>query len=262
MLAKDLFLLLIKFLKKMIEKQTFQNYAIKQQTNLGNVLREYLQHLFLTYFYQKEISQNFLFKGGTALKLVFGSPRFSEDLDFSGLKNSGNYEKILEEVLLNFSFENIEVDLIESKPTSGGHLAILEFNLLGEKLELRNEISFRPQRFLARETTIIASEITPAYKIFLLDRRMMVKEKIEALLTRQKPRDFFDLYFILRKEELRQVLELEAEQRKKIISYLKEQDKKIISNELKRLLPKSFWSVIKDLPQALKREIELSNPKG
>lgn len=250
--------MLIKFLKKMIEKQTLQNYAVRYQTSFGNVLREYLQHLFLTNFYKSEISQNFLFKGGTALKLVFGSPRFSEDLDFSGFKNSISYEKILEDVLLNFSFENIETDLIESKPTSCGHLAILEFNLFGEKIELRNEISFRPQRFLTRETTIIASEITPAYKVYLLDRKMMVKEKIKALITRQKPRDFFDLYFILRKEELRQVLELKVEQRKKIISYLGEQDKKIISNELKRLLPKSFWPVIKDLPAVLRRE--LSNP--
>lgn len=36
--------------------------------------------------YEKEESSNILFKGGTALKIVYGSPRFSEDLDFSGTK--------------------------------------------------------------------------------------------------------------------------------------------------------------------------------
>ena len=190
------------------------------------------------------------------MRIAFGSPRFSEDLDFSGLKNSINYEKILEEVLLNFSFENIKTDLIESKPTAGGHLAILGFDLLGEKLELRNEISFRPQKVLAKETAMITSKIAPAYKIYLLDRKTIVKEKVNALITRQKPRDFFDLYFILRNEELRRALKLKPQERKKVTSLLKKQNKAEISRELKRLLPKSFWRLIKDLPAVLKRELE------
>ena len=84
----------------MIEKHFLEVHATKTETSLSNVLREYVQHLFLTSFYKKSLSENFLFKGGTALKLVFGSPRFSEDIDFSGIKNSGHYEKILENVLL------------------------------------------------------------------------------------------------------------------------------------------------------------------
>lgn len=240
----------------MIEKHLLQAYATKIETSLRNVLREYVQHLFLTSFYKKAGSENFLFKGGTALKLVFGSPRFSEDIDFSGIKNSLNYEKILENVLLDLSFENIGVDLLESKSTSGGHLAILVVTLFGEKTELRNEISFRPKKFLTKETVIVSSEIVPAYKIYTLDKKTMVREKVKALIGRQKPRDFFDLYFILRKEELRQNLKLETNQRKAIISLLENQDKAEISKELKMLLPKSFWHVIKDLPAVLKREFE------
>ena len=240
----------------MIEEQVLRNHAVRLQTSFRNILREYLQHLFLTDFYKKDGSRNFLFKGGTALRIVFDSPRFSEDLDFSGLKNSVNYEKILEEVLLNFYFESIETNLIESKPTSGGHLAILGFNLFGEELELRNEISFRPQKDLTRETAMNASKITPAYIIYLLDKRIIVKEKVDALITRQKSRDFFDLYFILRSEELRRVLRIKSQKRTKIVSLLAKQNKAKIAKELKRLLPKSFWGLIKDLPGALKRELE------
>jgi len=32
------------------------------------------------------MSQKLVFKGGTALRLAYGSPRFSDDLDFSELK--------------------------------------------------------------------------------------------------------------------------------------------------------------------------------
>ena len=40
--------------------------------------------IFLSYLYQEPGSEKLLFKGGTALRIVFKSPRFSEDLDFSG----------------------------------------------------------------------------------------------------------------------------------------------------------------------------------
>lgn len=190
------------------------------------------------------------------MRLVFGSPRFSEDLDFSALKNSVGYEKILERVLLNFSLENIKTELIESKPTSGGHLAILSLALFGEKIDLQNEISFRPRKKLRKETMMIAPTVNPAYKIYLLDRKMIVMEKVRALMRRQKPRDFFDLYFILRNKSLRSMIKLTEKQRKKFFSLIGKQDKVQVYQELRPLLPKSFWSVIKDLPRALKREIE------
>ena len=52
-------------------------------TDYPNTVREYVQHLFLSAFYKREAATDFLFKGGTALRIVYGSPRFSEDLDFS-----------------------------------------------------------------------------------------------------------------------------------------------------------------------------------
>ena len=102
---------------------------------------------------------------------------------------------------------------------------------------------------------IVASKIVPSYFVNALDRKIIVAEKVNALLSRQKPRDFFDLYFILRKEELRPFLSLKLEQRKKIISILESLDKSTLAKELKSFLPNSFWQIIKDLPFALKREL-------
>jgi predicted nucleotidyltransferase component of viral defense system len=82
-----------------------------------------------------------------------------------------------------------------------------------------------------------------------------VAEKARALITRQKPRDIFDLYFILRNEQLRKWLKLTEEEREMILSLLKEKDKREINRELKNLLPKSFWPIIKDLPMVLKWEL-------
>ena len=51
----------------------------KFQTTTDNVHREYAQHLFLSSLYQIENSNKILFKGGTAYRLAYKSPRFSEE---------------------------------------------------------------------------------------------------------------------------------------------------------------------------------------
>lgn len=239
----------------MIDESFLKEFATKSRTSFLNVAREYLQHLFLTNFYRQKESENFLFKGGTALKLVFGSPRFSEDVDFTGILNSKIYERLLEKVLEDFYREGIDADLLESKPTSGGHLAILKFRFFGENVEVRNEISFRKEEVKAGEPFIITSEIVPTYTVYLLPKEKLISEKIMTLLVREKPRDFFDLYFIFRKDELRRVIKFKKGQREKILTLLEKQDKKKLERELKALLPIDFWSVIKDLPQAIKKEL-------
>lgn len=239
----------------MIDKKFLQNYATKEGTSFDNVLREYVQHLFLRSFYTKSGCQHFLFKGGTALKLVFSSPRFSEDLDFTGVKNSGRYEDLLQDCLMELSVEGIKTDLVESKSTSGGHLAIIKIDLFAQRIEIQNQISFRPRLSTSPENIVVSSKMIPAYNVYVLDRKMIVAEKVRALIERAKPRDFFDLYFILRNQELRRQLRLDQVQRKRIFQSLDEQRKEELERELKRLLPRSFWAVVNDLPSALKREL-------
>ena len=67
----------------MLEENRIDELAVKYQTTKINIYREYIQHVFLSLLYQQKESREILFKGGTALKLVYQSPRYSEDLDFS-----------------------------------------------------------------------------------------------------------------------------------------------------------------------------------
>src|SRR3990172_452987 len=68
----------------MITQETIRKLAVQFRTSeFPNVVREYFQHLFLSQLYKLERADNLLFKGGTALRVIYGSPRFSEDLDFS-----------------------------------------------------------------------------------------------------------------------------------------------------------------------------------
>ena len=112
----------------MLNKENLEEFTRAHQTDLENVLREYCQHLFLSYLYQQPRSERLLFKGGTALRIVFRSPRFSEDLDFTGSNiRQQEIEKIFTDTLVALERTGIAVDVDEAKETSGGYLGIATF---------------------------------------------------------------------------------------------------------------------------------------
>ncbi|MRR29408.1 hypothetical protein EG834_03530, partial [bacterium] len=128
----------------MITIEAIQAFATKLQTTELNVRREYYQHLFLSYFYQQPSSDLVYFKGGTALRVIYNSPRFSEDLDFSSsLTNIHPLEDAVVGALAEIARENTEVDITESKITSGSYLAIIHFRNDDMPVAVKLEISLR-----------------------------------------------------------------------------------------------------------------------
>jgi len=117
-------------------------------------------------------------------------------------------------------------------------------------IAIQIEISLREGQKSGEAMTII-SDLVPAYTVVALAQEQLVDEKIRALLSRQKARDFYDLYFILRanllpahrRDVLSQVLETTRQSR---IDFAK---------ELKEFLPRSHWAIIRDFPAPLEREI-------
>ena len=47
-----------------------------------SILKEYLQYKILKSIFDQKSSEKLVFLGGTALRIIHGSTRFSEDLDF------------------------------------------------------------------------------------------------------------------------------------------------------------------------------------
>jgi len=238
----------------MLDVEYLKKLALKFQTREENVAREYLQHLFLSFLYKIKGSENIFFKGGSALRIIYHSPRFSEDLDFSSkdFLLRKEIESIFLEVLSQIEKENIKIELKETKFTSGGYLGILGYNFSGFKGEIFFEVSLR-RKELKGEVQTIVGEYLPAYLIFSLSPCQLVKEKISALLERSKPRDYYDLYFILRHPELKKFLN------KKELEKIKERLKKEKINfkrELEMLLPISHHPILKNFKQRLLQEIE------
>ena len=125
----------------MISNETLEKLAIQYQTGVfPNIVREYFQHVFLSELYKLPESEKILFKGGTALRIINGSPRFSEDLDFSvflpapRLRQAGGIkerelkkfvEDLFVKVLAKMEQLGIQVEIGEkSARTSGGYLGL------------------------------------------------------------------------------------------------------------------------------------------
>lgn len=229
----------------MLTRDEVKRLATKLQTTELNIAREFVQHQFLRYFYQQPKATKVYFKGGTALRIVYQSPRFSEDLDFDSKLNLSELETMIESTLLELRRDGIESEIVESKQTSGGYLGIIRLDGMKTSLEISN------RKVSRGEFQMIVSEFTAPYTLFTLERAKLVDEKIEALLSRQKPRDFYDLYFMLRANML------DREQKHKLgaVRKLVTNSKINFSRELKIFLPKSYWPIVGDFNKILLREM-------
>lgn len=233
----------------MLSEENLKLLSTKLQTSFANVAREYVQNLFLSYFYSAEGSGNILFKGGTALRLLYRSSRFSEDLDFScaSIKPAA-IEDLIQGVLLKLEAEGIAVDIKESTMTTGGFLAILNLVMGGEEIGIKLEISGRKKK-LKGELIMVDNPYFNAYSVMALAKDELAAEKVEALLSRKKPRDFFDLYFMLRANLLPRKAVL------KEILPIVQQTKVNFKEELGAFLPRSLQPIIKNFKKTLEQEI-------
>lgn len=246
----------------MITKEALQKLATQHQTGLfPNIVREYFQHIFLCELYKLQQSENLLFKGGTALRVVYGSPRFSEDLDFSAFKLTDHTikkytEDLFVHVLVEIERMGIRVEIGEkSDKTTGGYFGVATFKMQDyEPVGVEINISARNGRKVNGEVDSIANDFVPTYTLLHLPQEELVEEKIfGALLERKKPRDFYDLYFIMRKNML-------SMEHKKKLKELKERilaDARTIDfrGELGVFLPASQQAIIRDFHRALEAEL-------
>ncbi len=246
----------------MISNETLEKLARQYQTGVfPNIIREYFQHVFLSELYKLPESGKMLFKGGTALRMVYGSPRFSEDLDFSlfGIRPTDVkrfVEGLFASVLVIIEKSGIHVELDgKSDATSGGYVGAATFKVLDyQPVGVEINISARNGREINGEVDSVANNFVPTYTLVHLPQNELVDEKIfDALPKRKKPRDFYDLYFMMRKG----MLSIEQKKRltqikNSIIGDAKQID---FRGELGAFLPADQQAIIRDFMRALEAEL-------
>lgn len=246
----------------MITLEALETLARQHQTNVfPNIVREYFQHVFLSELYKVPEAERMLFKGGTALRIVYASPRFSEDLDFSlfGVTQSDIkrfVESLFVKVLDEMAHAGITVELGEKiGVTSGGYFGVATLTLFDfQPVGVEINVSARKRSEMRGEVDSIANDFVPTYTVVHLPQLALVEEKVfGALQERGKPRDFYDLYFLMRKGML------SPDQKKKLAVIQDEVLTKArtidFRAELGTFLPADQQSIVRDFLRALEAEI-------
>ena len=197
-----IFCLLKNYLKNMLDRITAQKLSKELQIDIFTIYREYLQLLFLKYFYSLEKSEKIYFKGGTAIRFLFDSFRFSEDLDFTSAIKKPQVKTIIKKAIKTLSKEEkIEFKELESIAGSFTGKIYQNFSEFNFPLTIRLDISLR-EKPIYPDTNYLETvfPISPYPLVSHLSEKEILAEKIRALIVRKQGRDIFDLWFLLSKK--------------------------------------------------------------
>jgi predicted nucleotidyltransferase component of viral defense system len=172
-----------------------------------NIMREYLQSYILRILFERKFFNHSAFVGGTALRFLYGLPRFSQDLDFSLIKKD------------NFSFPEI-IEFLQTKLSSSGYKVNVKYSeknvvysamakfsrllfevglspLQDRNFSVKIEIDSNPPQGARVEDRLINKYFPLSFLSY--DLSSLFAGKLHVLLTRKytKGRDFFDLGWYL-----------------------------------------------------------------
>jgi len=187
-------------------EQIKKHYPENLQFFEKNILREYLQHKILEIIFNSKQGNKLSFLGGTALRIIHGNSRFSEDLDFDNF----NLEK--EDFLILTTQIKNELEKqgykIELRHTFKGayrcYIKFLEILFNNNLSKLKKEkiiiqIDTVPHNFKYTPEKKIINKFDVFTQILVTPLNILLSQKIYALLNRKrvKGRDIFDIMFLL-----------------------------------------------------------------
>ena len=211
-----------------IIEQMLSNYEITTEADLINALKEIFQEIALLGLYQGGFFEKAAFYGGTALRILYGLPRFSEDLDFTLLeKNSDfNLEQYFSSIIDEFEALGITIEISQKtkkdfksdiasaflKNGTSIHTLNIPANDLGnildgvhsgKKLKIKFEVDTNPPlKFQAEAKTLL---LPKTFNIITMTLPNLYAGKMHAVLCRKwisrvKGRDWFDFEWYVKRD--------------------------------------------------------------
>jgi predicted nucleotidyltransferase component of viral defense system len=181
-------------------------------------LREIMQEIALLGLWRSKFFESAAFYGGTAMRVLYGLDRFSEDLDFSLLKPMGEFDisrylAALQKELEAFGFD-VRIEQRNKAVKSAVQSAFLKADTLnqllvietaeeilhevprGQVLKIKLEVDTDPPPGFSTETKYLLQPIPFAVRAYTLPD--LFAGKMHAILcrkwkTRVKGRDWYDL---------------------------------------------------------------------
>ncbi|HRS56862.1 MAG TPA: nucleotidyl transferase AbiEii/AbiGii toxin family protein [Desulfomonilia bacterium] len=198
--------------------QMLQKYPLSRLEDYNKALREIIQEIALLGLWRGKFFEKAAFYGGTALRILYGLDRFSEDLDFTLLQPMGDFDlgsfgSSLEKELLGFGFEmHLEQkNRAVQSPVQSAFLKANTFSQMlvieigeeilrqvpkGQMIKIKLEVDTNPPPDFSTEMKYLLAPIPFPVRVLTLPD--LFAGKMHAVLyrrwkTRVKGRDWYDL---------------------------------------------------------------------
>lgn len=208
-------------IQKMINRYPDQSLKGRNQA-----LREVIQEVALVGLWRGKFFEHAAFYGGTALRILYGLDRFSEDMDFTLISPNEDFSWQVYERALVTELEafGLEVSFAEKRKTqdTAVHSAFLKGNTLQEmmkigvpssvlkgvhpetKLKIKVEVDTQPPLSFPTETIMLSDPAPVSIRCVTLEG--LFAGKMHAALFRAwrgrvKGRDWFDLIWYIRRNQ-------------------------------------------------------------
>ncbi|KAF0217878.1 MAG: hypothetical protein FD174_3141 [Geobacteraceae bacterium] len=213
-------------------------YECKSTDDAKRALREIIQEVALLGLWRSKFFDKAAFYGGTALRILYGLDRFSEDLDFSLLEPRDDfdltrYTASLEEELEAFGF-NVRVEKVDKAVETASQSAFLKADTRNELLvieaaeemtrevprgqvvKIKLEVDTDPPPGFATHTRYLLQPIPFAVRSYVLPD--LFAGKMHAVLCRKwknrvKGRDWYDLVWYAANHPQMNLIHLEQRMR-------------------------------------------------
>lgn len=188
----------------MITKPELARIADFKHLSLKNAERDYLLELVL--YSTADFRRLLVLKGGTALYKFYNLNRFSEDLDFDVVGRRFDNEALTERVIRNM--ERVDMFRTVCEMEEHRNETNIRFAIRGPLYDGRRASMSRVTLNLSRRerpTSVHVMLLTasyteiPSFELSVLGIEEIAAEKIRGILTRDKPRDLYDLWFLIKK---------------------------------------------------------------
>lgn len=204
--------------------ELIQGYNCKTQEDYANALKEIMQDIALLGLWRSKFFEHAAFYGGTALRILYQLDRFSEDLDFTLLKQEPEFSLVpyLNSLKLELESYGLEVqtqEKVKSKESVihsaflkantkehtiriGAPQRVIELFQLEENTKVKLEVDTTPCEGFITESKSLFRPIP--FFVRTLDLPSLFAGKLHAVLCRDwgkrvKGRDWYDLLWFARK---------------------------------------------------------------
>ena len=219
-----------------MEQTIAEQKARELKIDKAQVVREYWELIVLKGLCESSFGRYLIFKGGTALRLTYNSPRFSEDLDFSLIKEvlKGKFSSLIKKIIAPFPDLSL-TDLEEKYYTYLAEIKVTP-NYLPYPFRIKVEISKREMKNYQWELKLLSSPVTVVQVMGqVATLKQIYKDKLACLKGRAKPKDLFDLWYVCQKLNIPYTAQKISLNKREVV------------RDLHKYLPSDFWPAIEGL---------------